>query len=102
LGVAVGFGINAGHNANFDLFTNIQSNIYWAGEELADRVNAAGYDAGTGSTTGGAKTNALKAWAVRPGNRRPGPGGGLAVRQRLGRVGRGGPARQESVVAWVI
>ncbi len=44
LGEAAGSSIAASHNANYDLFTNIQSNtVYWSGTEGAPNPGLAWY-----------------------------------------------------------
>ena len=71
LGEPAGKSITAidGHNANYNLFTNVQSYVYWSGSEYAPNPNYAWYF-GTynGSQGYGSKGNQLYAWAVRPGD----------------------------------
>ena len=71
LGEPAGKSITAidGHNANYALFDNVQSYVYWSGSEYAPNPNYAWYF-GTynGSQGYGSKGNQLYAWAVRPGD----------------------------------
>ena len=61
--------ISTTHNANYNLFSNVQSYVYWSSSEYAPDPNYA-WDFGTG---GGyqdfsGKYNQFYAWAVRPGD----------------------------------
>ncbi len=61
--------ISTTHNANYNLFSNVQSYLYWSSSEYAPDPNYA-WDFGTG---GGyqdfsGKYNQFYAWAVRPGD----------------------------------
>ena len=69
LGGVANTSITTTHNANYDLFTNIQSSVYWSGTEYAPDPN----DAWLFSTSNGYQLNASKdgnfyAWAVRSGD----------------------------------
>jgi hypothetical protein len=69
LGGVAGGSISTTHNANYNLFTNVQSNEYWSGSEYAFNPGGAwlfGTDGGV-QVVGG-KFNQLYAWAVRPGD----------------------------------
>ncbi len=55
---------------NDDPFSNLQPLIYWSGTEYAPNTsNAWSFLFNVGSQNYGTKTNALYAWAVRPGSR---------------------------------
>lgn len=61
--------ITATHNANYNLFNNIQSSVYWSGTEYAPDTNRAWYfNTNLGDQYGGFKYNALYGWAVRSGD----------------------------------
>ena len=66
LGGSVGTSITTSHNANYDLFNNIQSFFYWTATENADNLAAAWvFVMSTGHQNGfNFKTNTSYAWAV--------------------------------------
>jgi hypothetical protein len=69
LGGVAGTDIATTHNANYNLFTNVQSYAYWSGSEFAGSPGCAWYfgtDAGDQSCDG--KDVQFYAWAVRPGD----------------------------------
>ena len=69
LGGVVDTSITTTHNANYNLFTNIQSSVYWSGTEYAPDPDGAWY---FGTDVGGqsvvSKGNGYYAWAVRSGD----------------------------------
>jgi hypothetical protein len=70
LGGAAMTDIATKHNANYDLFTNVQSYVYWSGSEYTPNSNSAWTFA---TSTGyqhyiGNKGNQFYAWAVRSGD----------------------------------
>ena len=69
LGGEANTSITTTHNANYNLFTNIQSSVYWSGTEFAPSPNLAWFF----STSNGYQSLASKgdfnfAWAVRSGD----------------------------------
>jgi len=61
--------IGATHNGSFNLFTNVQSNVYWSATEFAPNPSGAWgfrFDGGVQGTVG--KDGNLFAWAVRSGD----------------------------------
>ena len=57
------------HNANYNLFTNVQSSVYWSGSENAPNPWAAWrFYTDYGSQNFDGKNGQLYAWAVRPGD----------------------------------
>ena len=69
LGEASGSSITASHNDSYNLFTNVQSYVYWSGSEYAPAPTFAWYF----FTINGTQNFYLKddqyhAWAVRPGD----------------------------------
>ena len=72
LGGAAGSSIAATHNANYSLFSNIQTNDYWSGTEYAPNNGPAGpawnFDFHVGYQLAVYKTHYFYAWAVRPGD----------------------------------
>ena len=57
------------HNGNYNLFTNVQSSVYWSGSEYApDPFYAWAFDTVNGIQGYGFKLNQYYAWAVRPGD----------------------------------
>ena len=71
LGGAAGSSIAATHNANYSLFSNIQTNDYWSGTEYAPNNGPAGpawnFDFHVGYQLAVYKTHYFYALAVRPG-----------------------------------
>ncbi len=68
LGVVGGYNFETIHNANYNLFTNIQNNAYWSGREHSDPNLAWAFftfDAQSYSTT---KPDHYYAWAVHSGD----------------------------------
>lgn len=58
-----------GSNANFNLFTNVQSFVYWSGTEYAPFTFGAWYfNTYRGTQTYGTKGSTFVAWAVRDGD----------------------------------
>ncbi len=69
LGEAFGQSIAASHNANYALFDNVQSDVYWSGSEYAPNPSYAWlFNTNYGNQYGNDKFNQLHAWAVRPGD----------------------------------
>ena len=69
LGGVAGSSIATTHNANYDLFTNVQNNMYWSGSEYAPVPNSAWYFHSSYGLQGyHYKVNQFYAWAVRPGD----------------------------------
>ena len=69
LGGAAWTDIATTHNANYNLFTNVQSYVYWSGSEYAPGPGVAWFfNTGNGDQSGSVKTTQLYAWAVRPGD----------------------------------
>ena len=71
LGGVAGASITATHNANYNLFSNVQSNhFYWSGTEYAPSTTylAWNFNFNVGSQTINYKYNYLYALAVRPGD----------------------------------
>ncbi len=70
LGGVAGSSITTTHNANYNLFTNVQSYNYWSGTEYSPGSGGAwGFDTNGGLQYGLlSKSNQLYAWAVRPGD----------------------------------
>lgn len=77
LGGAAGQSIATTHNANYDLFSNVQTNLYYWSTEAAWNTYYAwafGFDRSGGSVTpNGNKEGSLYAWAVHSGNARAVP-----------------------------
>ena len=69
LGEAEGSSIADSHNANYALFDNVQSDVYWSGSDYAPILNYAWYfGTSNGSQNGTNRDYQLYAWAVRPGD----------------------------------
>jgi hypothetical protein len=69
LGGVAGSSITATHNANYSLFSNLQSSIYWSGTEYAPNTTLAynfSFNSGNQDLIGN-KTYSFYALAVRPG-----------------------------------
>jgi len=60
--------ISTTHNANYNLFTNVQSSVYWSGSESAYHYDAWYFDTSNGSQYYRNKGLQLYAWAVHPGD----------------------------------
>jgi hypothetical protein len=61
--------ISSSHNANYNLFSNIQDYVYWSGTEYAPNPNGAwGFGTFNGVQNGSVKDNQFNAWAVRSGD----------------------------------
>ena len=61
--------ITTTHNANFDLFSNVQSSLYWSATVYAPLTNRAwGINMGVGRQGYYRKTGSYYAWAVRSGD----------------------------------
>ncbi len=57
------------HNDNYNLFTNVQSYVYWSGSEYAPGPHDAWvFNTDVGVQYNNVKGNQLYAWAVRPGD----------------------------------
>jgi hypothetical protein len=68
LGQGVGSSITTTHNANYSLFSNVQSNAYWSGTEYsADPGGAWGFSTPNGGQNYGYKYTGYYALAVSPG-----------------------------------
>jgi len=72
LGATAGQPITTTHNASYNLFTNIQSYVYWSGTEYAS-FPASAFDFSIGGGVGGAQGSLAKvdtgySWAVLRGN----------------------------------
>jgi hypothetical protein len=96
LGGVAGAPITATHNANYYLFTNVQSSAYWSGSEYASNPNYAWFfGTSNGFQTNFFKTTQFYAWAVRPGDVSAVPvpaafwlfGSGLMGLRRRGNIG---------------
>ena len=69
LGGTAGTSITTSHNDNYDLFGNIQSNVYWSATEYAPNTNLAWtFDMSNGLQYDVYKTFNLYAWAVQSGD----------------------------------
>ena len=69
LGGSAGSSITTTHNANYDLFSNVQSSSYWsATEKASDTSEAWGFYMGNGNQGVGYKTGGGYAWAVQSGD----------------------------------
>ena len=69
LGEAAGSSIAASHNDSYNLFTNVQSYVYWSGSEYAPYPFIAwGFHTYYGGQYDGTKGVQFYAWAVRPGD----------------------------------
>ena len=69
LGGVAGSSITTTHNANYNLFSNVQSYVYWSSSEYAPSPDGAWFfytNYGYQDLTG--KLNEFYAWAVRPGD----------------------------------
>ena len=79
LGGVAGSSITTTHNANYNLFSNVQSDIYWSGTEYALSTKGAwDFDFYSGLQDVPLKDNIFYALAVRPGQ------GGAAVPEPAG------------------
>ena len=57
------------HNANYDLFTNVQDYVYWSGSVYESNLSKAWvFATNNGNQANNAKTGQFYAWAVRPGD----------------------------------
>ena len=69
LGGVANNSITTTHNANYNLFSNVQDYVYWSSSEYAPYPNLAwNFDTYTGYQNGYYKDSQLYAWAVRPGD----------------------------------
>jgi len=69
LGGSAGSPITTTHNANYDLFSNVQSNYYWSATEYAPvTFNAWNFEMYAGYQSYYGKTNSYYAWAVQSGD----------------------------------
>jgi len=69
LGGTAGVSIASSHNANCDLFTNVQSYAYWSGLEYAPIPSLAWFfPFDSGDQGASIQSKAFFAWAVRPGD----------------------------------
>jgi len=70
LGGTAGTSILASHNSYFDLFSNIQADVYWSGTEYAPNPTGQAWVFGFlyGGQDADLKTSTLYGWAVRPGD----------------------------------
>ena len=61
--------INTTHNANYNLFTNVQSHVYWSSSEYAaDPINAWNFYTYVGTQFNGVKSSQRYTFAVRSGD----------------------------------
>ncbi|MEI6067314.1 MAG: DUF1566 domain-containing protein [Methylococcaceae bacterium] len=68
LGEAEGSSISSSHNASYDLFTNVQSSVYWSGTGFApDHDGAWVFDSNSGFQYNDGTNGPFYVWAVRPG-----------------------------------
>ena len=57
------------HNANYNLFTNVQNAVYWSGSEYASgQYDAWNFNTRNGNQRNFSKDSQYYAWAVRPGD----------------------------------
>lgn len=69
LGGTAATSIVTSHNSNYDLFSNLQSNLYWSGTELAIlTISAWAFDMNNGFQSYNGKTNNFYGWAVHTGD----------------------------------
>ena len=70
LGGTANTSILTSHNSYFDLFNNIQADVYWSGTEYAPNPTSQAWVFGFlyGGQDADLKSNTLYAWAVRPGD----------------------------------
>ena len=69
LGGVANTSITTTHNANYNLFSNVQSSVYWSSSEYApDPSNAWIFITGNGGQYPNVKDIQFYAWAVRPGD----------------------------------
>ena len=69
LGGVAGNSIATTHNDNYNLFTNVQSYVYWSGSEYASGSHDAWvFNTDVGVQYNNVKGNQLYTWAVRPGD----------------------------------
>ncbi len=69
LGVSAESSIATSTNPNYNLFTNVQSYVYWSGSEYAPFPDLAWlFFTSNGYQYGNVKVNQFYAWAVRPGD----------------------------------
>ena len=74
LGGVANTSIATTHNANYDLFSNIQSNFYWSGTEFAPATHLAwAFNFSNGHQFEGLNTSNLFSWAVHLGDVSPIP-----------------------------
>ena len=68
LGGVAGENISNTHNANYNLFTNVQNSVYWSGSEYTFNPSYAWDFTGYGGQRYSAKGFQSFAWAVHPGD----------------------------------
>jgi len=97
LGQVQGSSITTTHNANYSLFSNVQSSVYWSGTEYsADPTKAWGFVTVDGSQDAFGKGNDLYALAVSPGQVSAVPVPGAAWLLGSGLLGLVGLARRKA------
>ena len=68
LGGVANNSITTTHNANYNLFSNVQSYVYWSSSEYAPNPNNAwNFNTNNGNQNNNNKNNQIYAWAVSPG-----------------------------------
>ena len=69
LGGVADYSITTTHNANYNLFSNVQSYVYWSSSEIAPLPYIAwDFSTSNGGQFNGNKALQFYAWAVRPGD----------------------------------
>jgi len=90
LGGVAGQSITVTHNANYGLFQNVQSNIYWSGTEYApDTLSAWSFSTSFGGQYASREFDGLFALAVRPGDVGAAGGGSVPEPATLALMGLG-------------
>lgn len=96
LGGSAGSSITTTHNSNYDLFSNVQSNLYWSATEYAPNPNFAWlFIMASGSQNSGNKANSYYAWAVQSGDVSAVPEPGAVWLLGIGLIGLMASARRK-------